>query len=320
MVVLIRFSILAAAALFLPVAALAESNFWRARFDREYQASERRLEEFYGSMQIVEEQTGESVKRLYDCDRVLFKYQSNGDKKRTSRLDEEGNVLSATVAAPAQTFLVRREDARSQFRLQERNLLNYEEMMDMVRNSSQRLAFSPYTIFETRVSGILFSPTCQIGTVEKVGERLGSALVKVPFDVTFPKEGVRVEGWFTFLADLSWAVADYRYMVYRGEIDYSKVVRGFPVPAKVKIWREDADYIWRLSVAKEVILEPAPDSEFTLAAFGIPESAAPSPATSRRRFWFVVSANFVAAGGLLLFFWFRRRSKSTRSARGAVAA
>ncbi len=303
--------------LFLPVAfafalqngALAAPNPWRDRFDREYKDAERRLEEFYSSMQITELQTGESIRRLFNRDAVLFKYQANGAMKRLSRLDLDGQVMSSLIATPAQTFVVRREDANSPFFLKELNLLSYPDFLHQIRNSNQRLAFSPYCIFEEPVSTILFAPGCKLGEVEKTGESIGSALVKVPFDATFAKEGVTVQGWFTFLADRSWAVSDYKYMVYRGEINYSKSVNNIPIPERVKIWREDANYVLRLAEAKEVKLEAAPESEFTLSAFGIPDSVAAPPAVKTRRFWILLSLNLAALGAVLLVLW-RRRSQS----------
>ncbi len=97
------------------------------------------------------------------------------------------------------------------------------------------------------------------------------------------------DGWILVSPEKKWVVREYELghslQVLRGHVEYGGPQDGFPVPKRVVIrgfprGSGEPNYI-ESATFEDLRFVEVPDSEFTLAAFGLPELGQPGPSRSR---------------------------------------
>jgi hypothetical protein len=300
-----RFSLWVGIVLVLHAGAWSHAGSAKDRFSEEYRAAAERLERFYDRVQILEKQSGEGVRREHNKETCTVRYMSNGPLKRTDLLDESGQTLTGGVATPSRTFRAQRTDASSKFVLNELNRDNYSTYLERMRTGRSKLAFAPYCILDARLVDFLFDSKCKVIAVDEIDEG-GEERVRVSFEKQFPEDGLTTSGWVALLPGRSWAISEYKYGRLRCKIEYGDDVGGMPMIHRAEHSREDFTGPWWDVEALEFKAEPASEQEFTLSAFGIPESVAGPAAETVPRGWILLLLNALILAAIVAIYLARR--------------
>ena len=124
--------------------------------------------------------------------------------------------------------------------------------------------------------------------------RGGNKVLKIAFEAPLPvskrNDGGGYIGWIIVAPDNKWVTLEYEYrprkgkVVWTGTIDYDGIQEGFPLPKRVihiaAMQENRKDRMVETSEFEKVsFLSNVPDHQFTLAAFGIPETVVASRST-----------------------------------------
>lgn len=292
------------------------------RFDREYETAAKRLEDFYSQLEILEErQTPERIQA--GMKPVAVFYRSNGSQFRLDVDDPDVGTFSI-IEAPSLSFRVDKEKGHPAYALREvQRRASPEYRQSMRRNAT--LPFAPYCIIEQRVLDFMKVPMFERVSIEsEVSE--GEELVRLHWRIPYKnEEGVSKTklGWFLFQPSKTWALKEYQLAFddkptngrIRARVKYEGTVAGIPLARSIEQWSEKPDGSSEPLMDSHVVRlnqSPSPGSDFTLAAFNLPNDLGEAVQSRIGRLWMIL----VGLGGLafswLLAIWSRRRGRSTR--------
>lgn len=250
------------------------------RFLDEYSKAVPQLEEFYThlTMTVTETQYAKDGKSVENV--ITRRFLSNGQLLGIRRSYSSGALPDATIARPDMTFHVKKQGSEGQFIADEVNVVKYSGIAERIRLGA-KLPFAPFCIYESTILQYLTSKEVAIVDVSESGDE-GMRRVRVKTTATYqsPKGPLEDHTVFEFAPDRRWVLLEYtrggavenstqRHCRVTYDFESSK----FPVAQSVEYWKSKGDEVTpQMSlVASEVELSPAAESEFTLAAFGIPE-------------------------------------------------
>ena len=164
----------------------------------------------------------------------------------------------------------------------------------------RRYLHSPYST-HIALKSIISLPRFSVRGVSPVS-REGKGLLRIDFDCPIdppknPRKGMEytggIEGTLLLSPEEKWVLYEYECRrkkgtpgSYKGTVDYEWTSDGFPIPKKVThhstLNHPDGDRVETLTYdCQEFRFTDVPDNNFTLAAFGIPESVAKPSKTAR---------------------------------------
>lgn len=307
--------------------AIAEDSPGLRRFRDEYPAAFQKLDRVYSHLRIrfiarAIDVQGQEPKRIseMECAREgdLIRVVTHHRKNPQNAVGK-----SVAVAHPEMSFRLRRQTADHDYEI--RGVEAYEELKEGIRLDCRPL-FAPTSYFEEPLDQFLASADVRIVDAREDSERPGH--VRIDWEM-FSETRVKQQGWFLFNADQSWALREYwnrRDMsadsdevgsFVHGVIEYDGSFEGCPLVKSCRQWvvfhgerytkvkRDIPVQIEEFDVV-EVRVEPSPVTDFTLAAFGLPNPGEVRPANT---FWIWV-INVIAMALMAGMILLRRRSRS----------
>jgi hypothetical protein len=157
---------------------------------------------------------------------------------------------------------------------------------------------APFSLLGWKVGSLLSEERFSVRSVSRVRDG-DKQMLKVEFDRKPDSKGREgFHGSFIVSPDEAWVVRSFEYMdQYKhsghGTVEYGAVQHGVPVPKRVvhntQSGREGGPSLRGTYDFEEFTLEEAPDRDFTLAAFGIPDIGRSNERVGRSPvFWLLV--------------------------------
>jgi hypothetical protein len=294
------------------------------RFQQEYPAAARRLQDFYVSCRMGA--TEERTTKLGQPLNSRAEYARNGEHFREivtcleSPVATQVGYSNAILNGLEGAFFLKRFPRTDTYILDE--VLSRAEALRILRDGMMP-AFAPFSILGKPLTELMQESQFAITSAEIKNTDQGSQ-VRIGWKRSFihPKDGKLVNyGWIDLLPSDGWAIREYELAVgtdqipfvhsSRVRVDYGKKIDAIPIVVGVSYWRErgmertrsDEKRFVDISFSKETV----PDDEFTLASFGVKQE------NSRPRFWPLIVAIAVVVIGISAFF--RRRFIRSRGTR-----
>jgi len=177
------------------------------------------------------------------------------------------------------------------------------------------LFYAPFCVRDIDMSEILGKPKFKVLAVTAEGD-----MVRVEWEYWMRQQGMTADAQIKckcdFIPDKCWALAAYEARIIMpsaqeeaidcGQLEYFGEERGVPLIKRLEQWVanparvKDRENI-EITTVKNIELGPTPESEFSLASFGLAEPALDGGSTNRA-FWFWGNAVVCAAiGGYLVY-------------------
>jgi hypothetical protein len=262
-----------------PAVAPAGGNADKKAFLNEYEPAAKKLEEFCRKLRLK----ARIVAKLSQGERSkTVQFMANGRMLRLEIIDpiRNGDALDSwvVVSHPSKSFqLVKKPNAKA---FEAKWLVGdyFDYALTVMREGE--VPFAPFTWQITPIAKFLNQPNVSIEKIEDVpvdGERLR----KVAWKQVFPpvpkgKQTPPLFGWFLFDSSHGWVLRGYSFGTLRANLEYSKADDGIPLLKRVESWREGSNGSHSdvtIAEIQEIVRGEAPEKEFTLAAFGLPDNA-----------------------------------------------
>lgn len=305
---------------------LGDDSELRQRFLNEYPAAVERIEKAYGSIQLkarCEVPQPDGVDPLVE----QHAYYGNGENLRLDML-ESGGGERAQVATPTRNFRLVKNEATSDFVVEELDVSTYKAARESIRLFA-KLPYAAFCIFEFPFITFMRDPAFSLISAEEI-EHAGRQMVKITWELPdfvpdVPKGEYVAGGWVILSPDESWVIYEsfynYRINIYPDAgihvvIEYGEELDGVPIPTTMtrSSVTSEGRRIAERQETVELITEPASSEEFQLSAFGIPNNVGRGGAQVSRYRQLVILLNVALVCGLLVFFLIRRRSKTDPAA------